>query len=321
MFYNTKKGGKETDDMNNPQLPSILEKNFHLDKNYVGCPVEYGEISLIQIGRLYCNTHTVIGMHTHQNWFELTVVTDGCGSVIVGNTSVEVTQGDIHLAYPGDFHEIHSDPKNPLKYDFFSFYPKSPFLLERLEAIMQSHSGGNERVIRDEKINRLLENAIAEINRPSELSSEILGAVFYQIVLYLIRDFQHTEIEKKETIGAPEQLCYQMMHYIDTHIYTIDGLYELSDTMRYNYSYLSDIFKKVTGETLQEYYQGRRLRAAQLLLMENTLKLGEIANLLRYSSIYAFSRAFKDRFGISPSEYRKEKVNSAAEDVKMQNTN
>ena len=292
--------------MKKPLLPSILEKSFHLDKNYVSCPVEYGEISLIQIGRLYCNAHTVVAMHTHQNWFEITVVTDGGGSVVVGNTSVEVTQGDIHLSYPGDFHEIRSDPKNPLKYDFFSFYPKSPFLLERLEAIMQSHSDGNSRVIRDEKIHRLLENAIAEINRPSELSEEILGAAFYQIVLYLIRGFRHTETERKEVIGAPEQLCYQMMNYIDTHIYTLDGLYELSRAMRYNYSYLSDIFKKVTGETLQAYYQSRRLRAAQLLLLENNRRLGEIANLLRYSSIYAFSRAFKDRFGISPSDYRKE---------------
>ena len=106
-------------------------------------------------------------------------------------------------------------------------------------------------------------------------------------------------------MSTQEDLCYQIMHYVDTHIYTMDSLSELADTTSYNYSYLSDLFKKVTGDTLQSYYQSRRLRAAQLLLRENKLKLGEIASLLRYSSIYAFSRAFKDRFGLSPSEYRK----------------
>ena len=293
--------------MHDEILKKPNEKRYHLDMRYLDHPVVYGNISLIQIGRLHCTEHTVIDMHTHQNWFEITVVTDGAGTVIIGNTEVRVSQGDIHLSFPGDFHAIRSDHKTPLKYDFFAFYTTEPFLLDRLETIMQSRQSGNQRVIHDEKIERLLKNAIAEINHPTELSEEISEVIFRQIILYLIRDFQVTEPEKKDAVGTPEELCYQIMHYIDTHIYTMDGLFELADAMRYNYSYLSDLFKKITGETMQNYYQTRRLRAAQLLLREKNLKLGEIANLLRYSSIYAFSRAFKDKFGISPSEYRKNK--------------
>jgi AraC-like DNA-binding protein len=151
----------------------------------------------------------------------------------------------------------------------------------------------------------LLENAIAEINAPSEFATEILSSALLQIMLYVILDFRTESSVTKRTVSAQEDICYQIMHYIDTHIYTMDSLSELSGWMNYNYSYLSDLFKTVTGDTLQNYYQSRRLRAAQLLLSEGRLKLGEIANLLRYSSIYSFSRAFKDKYGIPPSEYRR----------------
>lgn len=290
-------------------VKNISEKRYHLDKHYLEEPVLYGDVSLIQIGRLHCTANTVIGMHLHRNWFELTVVTDGAGTVITGDSKVAVSRGDIYLSFPGDFHGIVTDSQNPLKYDFFSFYTDAPAFHEHLETIMQARQSGDKRIIRDERIQNLLENAIAEVSCPTDFSDEIMEAIFRQILLYLIRDFQNEETIKKANIGTAQDLCYQIMHYIDTHIYTMSGLYELADAMRYNYSYLSDHFKRITGETLQDYYQGRRLRAAQLLLQEKELKLGEIANLLRYSSIYAFSRAFKDKYGMAPSEYRKSQPN------------
>lgn len=292
--------------MDDSSIKKPNEKKYHLDMHYLDHPVRFGEISLIQLGRLHCTNHTVIDMHSHRNWFEITVATDGEGTIIIGNTEVSVSRGDIHLSFPGDFHGIRSDNVNALKYDFFAFSTESPFFKEKLEQIMQTRRAADQRVVRDEKIEHLIKNAIAEVNHPTELSDAILESIFRQILLYLIRDFQCTDIPKLESVGTPDEICYQVMHYIDTHIYTLNGLMELSEVMRYNYSYLSDLFSKVTGDTLQNYYQSRRLRAAQLLLGEKNLKLGEIANLLRYSSIYSFSRAFKDKFGVSPSDYRKE---------------
>lgn len=291
--------------MSKPLSENISEKRYHLDKNYIDDPISFGDLLLFQIGRLHCTEHTVVGMHPHRNWFELTVVTDGAGTVIVGDHADSVSRGDIHLSFPGDFHNIRSDPSSPLKYDFLAFYPQAPHLLAHMEEIMQSRLQGDRRIIRDERIRNLLENAIAEINAPSEFATEILSSALLQIMLYLILDFRTESSVTKRTVSAQEDICYQIMHYIDTHIYTMDSLSELSGWMNYNYSYLSDLFKTVTGDTLQNYYQSRRLRAAQLLLSEGRLKLGEIANLLRYSSIYSFSRAFKDKYGIPPSEYRR----------------
>ena len=91
------------------------------------------------------------------------------------------------------------------------------------------------------------------------------------------------------------------MYYIDTHLYTMQSLAEIADAMNYNYSYLSALFRQHSSTTLLEYYRNRRLEAAKLLLAEGKLSVGAIADLLRYSSVYTFSRAYKEKYGISPS--------------------
>ena len=79
--------------MENALSANISEKRYHLDKNYIDSPVCYGDLSLLQIGRLHCTEHTVVGMHTHRNWFELTVVTDGEGTVACENKILSLNKG------------------------------------------------------------------------------------------------------------------------------------------------------------------------------------------------------------------------------------
>ena len=85
----------------------------------------------------------------------------------------------------------------------------------------------------------------------------------------------------------------------------MQGLDELSDLTGYNYSYLSALFRRVTSESLCDYYRNRRLETARLHIAENALSITAVAELLRYSSIYTFSRAFKNRYGLSPEQYRR----------------
>ena len=82
------------------------------------------------------------------------------------------------------------------------------------------------------------------------------------------------------------------------------SLSELSEVTSYSYVYLSHLFTKVTSGKLSDYYRNRRIEAAKLLLNEGKLQVGEIAELLNFSNIYHFSRAFKDHCGISPNRYR-----------------
>ena len=247
-----------------------------------------------------------MGKHAHGNLYELTVVTDGKGTVYTNDVPTDVAKGDIYLSYPGDFHEIRSSEDEPMKYDFFAFNTKNQELSEELKSISSTY-GYDNSVFRDVGVSTAVSNAIAEYNSKQDYREEILSLILEQIIYYTVRNFRADKpaAPSKYTVSADE-LCYQMMHYIDVNIYDIENLSQLSEVFSYNYSYLSDVFKRATGNTLTSYYQTRRLDTAALLLSEKRLRINQIAEMLRYSSLYSFSKAFKTKFGVSPKIYSKE---------------
>ena len=181
------------------------------------------------------------------------------------------------------------------------------------------------RVFSDDNIPILVRSAIAEMQKydkkkksepdrnplPSDgqnserYSENLLACIFEQILIYILRGFNKKRSPfRLGNVSGKDALCYQIMNYVDTHIYSLIKLDSLSDIFGYNYSYLSSLFRKITTSTLLDYYKKRRLETARLLLTEQKLKITEISELLNYSSIYSFSKAFKDRYGVSPKNYK-----------------
>ncbi len=279
-----------------------FEKIYHIDKNYFGSPKIFGDISLYQIGRVYCTGNTTVPRHTHLNFFELTIVTDGRGTVVTNGVRVNVKKGDIYVSFAGDFHEIISDTDEPLRYDFVAMTTSNEKMHADLEEIVSRFHAATSRIIRNENIAFLITGAIAELNADAEYSDVILSSIFAQVLSYIIREFRvQKPVKYSKNAGEAEILCYQLMNYIDTHIYTMKSLSELSEVTNYSYNYLSNIYKKVTSDTLANYFRKRRLETARLLLLEGTLTVTKIATLLNYSSVYIFSRSFKERYGVPPS--------------------
>lgn len=82
----------------------------------------------------------------------------------------------------------------------------------------------------------------------------------------------------------------------------------LNDVARYcNYSpyYLSVLFHQSIGETMKSYIKKRRLTRAAEELKKSESNIIHIAITYGYSSQEAFSRAFAERFGVTPHKYRR----------------
>ena len=297
----------ESENILSAEEVTVERKKYHFDKRYLSDPLYFGSCRLFQIGRLWCTEDTVVDKHAHFDWFELTIVTDGLGTVYTNDVPTPVRKGDIYLSFPCDFHAITPDPSAPLKYDFFAFGTDDRGLSSDLERIMELYMSPDRRVIRDGEVSSLVSSAIGEIDGDGLYSDRLLESIFTQIIIRVLRAFLHDTDSERNKMSDTETLCYRLMQYIDTHIYSMQSLEELSEETNYNYSYLSALFHKSTGGTLTEYYRCRRLEAARLLLIEGELSITHIAEILNYSSIYTFSRAFKDKYGVSPAQYRKEK--------------
>lgn len=288
-------------------MESIEQKRkFHFEKNYVANPLKLGNMNLMQIGCTHSLGDYFVGYHPHLNWLEITFITGGAGTIVTNGVSSSVTRGDLYISSPGDVHAIFSDNESPLKFSFLALWPDEEELQKELEQIMVLNNDPSQRIISNENIEKLIENSISEVILNDKYSNEMLICCLNQIVRYIIRDFSLSGKSKKLKISSAQELCYRITNYISTHIYTMNSLESLAEYFGYSYGYLSGIYHKTTGESLINCYTSRRAEAAKALINEELLSFAEIAEILKYSSVYSFSRAFKNYFGITPSAYKKQ---------------
>lgn len=82
-------------------------------------------------------------------------------------------------------------------------------------------------------------------------------------------------------------------------------LKDLIDKIGYSYPHVNRVFLQETKQSLSKYFRSKKMAHAQKLLANTNYTLDTISQMLGYSSPYAFSYAFKNIVGCSPSHYAK----------------
>ena len=98
----------------------------------------------------------------------------------------------------------------------------------------------------------------------------------------------------------------RVRRHLDANFLQIPALDELAELAAISRSHLCHRFRRFYGSSISEYVVRKRMAAAQRLLYEVDLRMGEIAEAVGYRDIFQFSKQFKKSFGISPTEYRKQ---------------
>ncbi len=70
-------------------------------------------------------------------------------------------------------------------------------------------------------------------------------------------------------------------------------------------SKLKTHFKRHTGCTVTQYIQARRMSQAEHLLIDTDFSMGQIAQMIGYTTSSRFAELFRKSTGILPIEYRR----------------
>ncbi|KKM12012.1 hypothetical protein SY88_05705 [Clostridiales bacterium PH28_bin88] len=92
--------------------------------------------------------------------------------------------------------------------------------------------------------------------------------------------------------------------FIDTHHRESLTLRQVARAVHLSPSYLSRLFKQVTGQSLTSYLTEVRLRTAQELLAATEATVEEVAKASGFSTPNYFCTVFRRRYGITPSAFR-----------------
>lgn len=143
---------------------------------------------------------------------------------------------------------------------------------------------------------------------PFETNSAVIEFITSQNYLYEIIRFLSEQFEKvMNATGNPSRdtILDDVLFYIDHNFRNNIKLETIAPLFGYNSAYLGKIFNKTVGESFNTYLDHKRIECAKELLMENKLKVYEIAEQVGYKNVDYFHKKFKKYVGVSPAEYRK----------------
>ncbi|SDA77721.1 AraC-type DNA-binding protein [Sinorhizobium sp. NFACC03] len=95
--------------------------------------------------------------------------------------------------------------------------------------------------------------------------------------------------------------------FIESHFAKDISLDEIAGAAGLSRFHLSRVFGLVTGRSISAYIRGRRLSDAAYALADGSLSILSVALEAGYNSHEAFTRAFRDQFGVTPETVRKQR--------------
>jgi AraC-like DNA-binding protein len=136
------------------------------------------------------------------------------------------------------------------------------------------------------------------LNNVNEVQKEELNIELKKYGLELIGDRKSQIIEKIKNI------IIELIHYSDEEL-RINFSDYLVEKLNLDYTYLSNLFSEVTGNTIQQFIIKHKIERAKELLMYDELTLSEISWKLHYSSVQHLSNQFKKTTGLTPTHFKK----------------
>jgi|GEM_PF-239220 len=123
-----------------------------------------------------------------------------------------------------------------------------------------------------------------------------------QLVLKVTEYINHKRYLKyRKAIKDIKEYIFINYHDEDLDLNRVAGIVDM------NPNYLSHLYKKETGETFSIYLKKYRIEKAKELLLDENIKICDVAFNVGFKDAHYFSNCFKEVVGITPSQFREAK--------------
>lgn len=162
------------------------------------------------------------------------------------------------------------------------------------------------RLQENEQVENLMENMVESMlhgyANEDIINQYSMGIVFLYLLNHLENLSHNSSMDYKETV------VQAVLGYINSDCKNA-SLMRIAEDTHQSITALSKLIKQKTGYNFQELLQRKRFQMAVHLLCDTKLSIEEIALDVGYENQSYFFRQFKERYGMTPHKYRKEKLN------------
>jgi len=229
---------------------------------------------------------------------ELTYVDQGMLHSVADGQDLLLKQGDLVIYGPNQWHMQYADIGVAPRFVTLSFDVGA----EDLVPLM------NRKFTAPQQVVNVLQTMLREQERMDAFSCDIILSQLNMLLLLLLRETVAPKVGKLQTsnaIHSENEIIRQAQQYISSHIREKLSVPLVARQVDVSPSYLTALFHKNLQISPGEYIRRIKLQESKQMIRENSLNFTEIAAELQYSTVHHFSRQFKEKFGITPTEYAK----------------
>lgn len=255
-------------------------------------------------------SYTMPEPHYHP-FYEIYYLLQGERSYFINDSVYTVNKGDLVLINPYELHRTDNKGSTAAGFERILINFAHDFVEKILpDDIPLLPFGKENRLIRiplkeQPAVEALLWEMIAESRGKSAGHTAYVRSLLTKLLVRIYRCRSHDEPKQEELHNPIHRKISEIALYLSDHYKEKPALPDVARAFFISPSYLSRLFKEVTGFHFREYLLLLRLREAQEQLREKSAKVTDIAMSCGFENIAHFNKAFKKMIGISPLQYRK----------------
>lgn len=248
-------------------------------------PIQASDIVPVRAGYQKCDPGFYFGPVVRDS-YTIQYVFSGRGTIYKGNTKFSIAPTQCFILRPGETFRLQADVLDPWTYIWVGFRTS----LEFPELDAQDVLDGKD-----------LENLFLSIANCNKPANRPLEPLLLSYIWKLIFSLQQMNTTADKTCKKVEEYVERACTLIHDN-YASTSVQEIARVLHLNRSYLSRIFRDITGISIQAYLTNTRLQAARSLILQD-YTISQASTIVGYSDIASFSRAFKNYYKVSPKQY------------------
>lgn len=225
---------------------------------------------------------------------KLTYVDGGSIHSVVDGQDTLLPQGSLVLYAPNQWHMQYADIGVAPRFLSISFTADH----------CDWDTVANRPMEASQTVRACLQQMLREQDAPSPHSADMLLSLLNIILISLVRE-TGGERPVPAATGSENRIIRRAQQYITDHVREKLSVPVVAKNIGVSASYLTALFQKHLQISPGEYLRRVKLQKSKQLIREGDLNFTQIAQALQYSTVHHFSRQFKEKFGITPSEYAK----------------
>lgn len=238
----------------------------------------------------------VSGTESH-DFPEIFYMAQGRGQMVVNGVCHILEAGQMIIYGPDSVHGSGTGGVGQI----ISFETEQPLSAEYYDRVITLT--GAQRVRLSKLINRaipLFEMRIGIRGMVLKNSADpyVVQEVKNELELFLLELFRPGETYEGDKMIA-------LTDYMMKNIGQVLTIQQISDALGVSTISLKRLVNATCGKTPMAYFRELKIEEAKRLLAESPMNVSEVANRLGFSSVHHFSRAFREKTGVTPSEYKK----------------